>query len=129
MKCSLSWICPVFSYASEQVSDVTLSEKIGLPLLVKVRNKQCLQLRRWSLSPMKIVHHHANCRFDELISGHQSANPSREATSILSEKYRRLKFIHPVIMRSSIHFYVVARGFHTSFSKQLVASMQANSLQ
>ena len=27
---------------------------------------------------MRIVHHHANGRFDWLISGHQSVNPSRE---------------------------------------------------
>ena len=31
-KCSLSWICPVFSCVSEQASNVTLSEKIGLSL-------------------------------------------------------------------------------------------------
>ena len=41
---------------------------------------------------MKIVHHHANGRFDWLISEHQSVNPSREAISILSGKYKRFMF-------------------------------------
>ena len=35
---------------------------------------------------MKIVRHHANGRFDWLLSGQQSVNPSREAISILSGK-------------------------------------------
>ena len=45
---------------------------------------------------MKIVHHHANGCFDWLISGQQSVNPSREAISILSGKYKRFTFVHPV---------------------------------
>ena len=45
---------------------------------------------------MKIVRHHANGRFDWLISEHQSVNPSREAISILSGKYKRFAFVHPV---------------------------------
>ena len=45
---------------------------------------------------MKIVRHHANGRFDLLLSGHQSVNPSREAISILSGKYIRFTFVHPV---------------------------------
>ena len=45
---------------------------------------------------MKVMHHHTNGRFDWLISEHQSANPSREAISILSGKYKRFKFVHPV---------------------------------
>ena len=44
----------------------------------------------WGPLAVKIVHHHANGRFDWLISEHQSVNPSREAISILSGKYRRL---------------------------------------
>ena len=48
------------------------------------------------LLAMKIVHHHANDRFDRLISGHQTVNPSREAISILSGKYKRFTFVHPV---------------------------------
>ena len=45
---------------------------------------------------MKTVHHHANGRFDWLISEDQSVNPSREAISILSGKYKRFTFVHPV---------------------------------
>ena len=45
---------------------------------------------------MKIVHHYANSCFDWLISGHQSINPSREAISTLSGKYKRFTFVHPV---------------------------------
>ena len=48
------------------------------------------------LQAMKIVHHHANGCFDWLISGHKSVNPSREAISIPSGKYKRFTFVHPV---------------------------------
>ena len=49
------------------------------------------------LQAMKLVRHHANARFDWLISEHQSVNPLREAISILSGKYKRFTFVHPVI--------------------------------
>ena len=45
---------------------------------------------------MKIVYHHAYGGFDWLISEQQSVNPSREAISVLSGKYRRFTFVHPV---------------------------------
>ena len=48
------------------------------------------------LQAMKIVHLHANGRFDWLISEHQSVNPSKEAISILYGKYKRFTFVHPV---------------------------------
>ena len=48
------------------------------------------------LQAMKTVHHHANGRFHWLISEHQSVNPSREAISILSGKYKKFKFVHLV---------------------------------
>ena len=48
------------------------------------------------LQAMKIVHHHANGCFDWLISGQQSVNPSREAISILSGKYKRFTLVHHV---------------------------------
>ena len=44
----------------------------------------------------KIVHHHPNGRFHWLISEHQRVNPSREAISILSGKYKRFTIVHPV---------------------------------
>ena len=43
---------------------------------------------------IKIVHRYGH--FDWLISGHQSVNSSREATSIMSGKYKRFTFVHPV---------------------------------
>ena len=43
------------------------------------------------------MRHHANGRFDWLISGHQSVNPSREVVSILSGKYKRFSFVYPVM--------------------------------
>ena len=46
---------------------------------------------------MKIVHRHANGCFDWLISGQQTVNPSREAISVLSGKYKRFTFVHPVV--------------------------------
>ena len=48
------------------------------------------------LKAMKIVHHYDKGCFDWLISGHQSVNPSRETISILSGKYKRITFVHPV---------------------------------
>ena len=58
----------------------------------KVVEGHCLQV-------MKIVHHYANSCFDWLISGQQSVNPSREVISILSGKYRRFTFVHPVTLK------------------------------
>ena len=49
------------------------------------------------LQAMKIVHHYANSCFDWLIDGQYSVNPSREAISILSGKYKRFTFVHPVL--------------------------------
>ena len=45
---------------------------------------------------MKIVYHYANGRFDWLVSGQQSDDPSRESISILYGKYERFSFVHPV---------------------------------
>ena len=63
--------------------------------------KFCNAVEGHSLQAIKIVHHHANVHFDQLISGHQSVNPSREATSILSGKYKRFMFVHLVSLTSS----------------------------
>ena len=45
---------------------------------------------------VKIVHDHTNSSFEWLISGHQRVNFSREGISILSWKYKRVTFVHPV---------------------------------
>ena len=47
------------------------------------------------LQAMKIVRYYANSYFDWFISRQQSDNRLREATSILSGKYRRFTFVHP----------------------------------
>ena len=47
------------------------------------------------LQAMKIVRYYANSCFDWLISGQQSDSLLREATSILSGKYKRFTFVHP----------------------------------
>ena len=54
------------------------------------------------IEAINIVRHHANGSFDWLISDHQSVNPSREAISILSGKYKRFTFVHPVSESNSI---------------------------
>ena len=59
----------------------------------------CNSLEGHCLEAMKIVHHHASGRFHWLISEHQSVNPSRESVSILSEKYKRFTFVHPVRLK------------------------------
>ena len=56
----------------------------------------CNPVEDHCLRVMKIVHHHANGRFDWLISGHQSADTWREVISILSGKYKRFTFVDPV---------------------------------
>ena len=56
----------------------------------------CNAVEGHCLQAMKIVHHHANDRFDWLISEDQSVNPSRDAISIQSGKYKRFTFVHPV---------------------------------
>ena len=48
------------------------------------------------LQAMKLVHDYVNGRFDWLISGQQSVNPWKEAYSVLSQKYKRFTFVHPV---------------------------------
>ena len=53
---------------------------------------------------MKIVHHHANGRFDWLIFEYQNINPSKEAISILSGKYKRFTFVHPVPADKTLKF-------------------------
>ena len=63
----------------------------------------CSAVEDHCLGAIRIVHHHSNGRFDWLISGHQSINPSREVISILSSgKHKRFKFVHPVV-NSNFH--------------------------
>ena len=63
--------------------------KSGISNVCNVMEGHCLQA-------MKIVRHHANGCFDWSISEHQSVDPSRKAISILSGKYKRFTFVHPV---------------------------------
>ena len=59
-------------------------------------NNVCNAVEGHCLQAIKVLHHHANGRFDWLISEHQSVNPSREAIAILSGKYKRFTFVDPV---------------------------------
>ena len=52
------------------------------------RYNVCNAVEGHYLQNLKIVHHHANGRYDLLISEHQSVNPSRQGVSILSKKYK-----------------------------------------
>ena len=80
-----------------QVSDVTLTERNGLSLHQQVKSRHvCNIVESYCLHSMGIVYHHADGRFKWLIPWHQSVNPSREATSILSGKYKRFMLAHPV---------------------------------
>ena len=67
----------------------------------------CNPVEDHCLRVMKIVHHHANGRFDWLISGHQSVNTLREVISILSGKYKRFTFVDPV---ANSNFHVVGHS-------------------
>ena len=73
------------------------------------------------------MHHYANGRFDWLSSEHRSVNPSREAISILSEKYVRFTFIYPA-NRSAIQIlsgdFPIILDNQASSSKVLVNSSE-----
>ena len=62
------------------------------------------------LRAMKIVHHHANGRFDWLISGHQSVNPFERRNFYTVCQIQRFTFVHPVANSS---FHVVGNFFET----------------
>ena len=95
---ALSRICLVFSYVLEQVQDVTLSEKNYLCNCKSEICNVCNTVEDHCLQVMKNVHHHANGCFDWLlISEHWGVNPSREAIFIVSGKYKRFMFVHPVV--------------------------------
>ena len=51
------------------------------------------------------MRHHANGRFDWLIFEHQSVNSPREAISILSGKYKRFTFVHPMMSHHHLYLY------------------------
>ena len=76
------------------------------------------------------MRHHANRRFDWLISEHQSVNPSREAISILSGKYKRFTFVQPVAeTKETIYESVNLKGSvyepkQNSFSLQSVITIE-----
>ena len=77
---------------------LTLGEK--LDYLYKCKSEissVCSTLECHCLETMNIVHHHANGRFDWFTPMQQSVDPSREAISILSGKYKRFTFVHPVL--------------------------------
>ena len=57
-------------------------------------SNDCNTVEGYCLLAMIIVHHHANGCFDWLISEKQSINPSKEAISILSGKYKSFMFVH-----------------------------------
>ena len=73
----------------------------------------CNEVEGHCFQAMKIVHHHADGNFDWLISEHQSVNPSREAISVLSEKYKSSTFVHPVKTGK------ISKGALQSFSSTL----------
>ena len=58
----------------------------------EIRNV-CNSVEDQCLQAMKIVHQYANGRFDWLISGQQSVNPSRKSISILYGKDFRLSIL------------------------------------
>ena len=58
------------------------------------------------LQVLIIVHHYANSCFDRFISVQQIVNPSREAISILSEKYKRFTFVHPLLALTILVYYL-----------------------
>ena len=83
----------------EEVEDVTLTEKnwiISCNCKSEIINV-CNPVEDHCLRAMQIVHHYANGCFDCLISAYQGVNPSREAISSQSGKYKRVTFVHAVV--------------------------------
>ena len=79
-------------------------KNIGFPCNGKSEiSNVCNAVEDLCLQAIKIVHHHANGRFDWLTSEQQSVNPSREAISILSGKYKRFTLVPLVEQISSSH--------------------------
>ena len=79
LKCYIEWKkLDYLCYCKSEISDV------------------CNVIEGHCLLTMKIVHIYANGCFDWLIFGQQSINSSREAISIVSGKYERFMFVHPV---------------------------------
>ena len=105
------WICSVFSYVLDQVSNIILREKMDYLCNCKSEiGNVCNPVEGHCLRAMKIVHHHANGLFDWLISGQQSVYPSREVIPILSGKYKRFTFVHRV---ADSNFHVAGNFFQT----------------
>ena len=78
------------------------------------------------LGVTKIVHHHANEHFDWLISGHHSVNPSREVISILSCKYKRFTFVHPVSSSWIIFLKFKRQAIYTVLQKYADIGLNQN---
>ena len=87
----------------------------------------CNEVEGHCLQAMKIVHRHNNGSLDWLISEYQSVNPSREAISILSGKYKRFKFVH-LVMRSQLSctkiFKVQIFTYYINYDKMLQLLVQ-----
>ena len=75
----------------------------------------CNAVEGHCIQAMKIGRHHANDRFDWLISGHQNVNPSREAISIIQKftllhsvcdqlTFYEIDYVHIVPDRFLLHF-------------------------
>ena len=62
-------------------------------IFVTACQKYAMSATRWKVNCLQAMN--KGC-FDCLIFGHQSVNPSREVISILSGKYKRFTFVHPV---------------------------------
>ena len=89
-------------YVQEQVSDVTLSEK-KLDYPCNSESEISSVCNAVECHCLQAMHHHANGCFDWLISGQQSVNPSRGGISVLSGKYKRFMFVHPVGLNTILH--------------------------
>ena len=64
-------------------------------MLTVRQNKHCLQA-------LKMMHPYDGGGFDWLISRHQGVIPWREAISIMTEKYKRFTFVHPVVVQTNL---------------------------
>ena len=74
---------------------------------------------------MQIVPHHADGRYDWLISEQQSVNPSREAISILFGKYKRFTFLHSVDMNQ--YLFMLVANFR-NLNIQIISQSNDSSL-
>ena len=119
-----------FSYVLEQVSSVSLREKNWI-ISVTASQRYAVSATRWKVIVFKPWNRASPCQWPfwlvDFWAPGQSVNPSREAISILSGKYKRCTFVHPVLQVSlRLHGIMIGRHFHANIKMQTATCKDNN---